>query len=724
MDRPQKVIAVVTAVACSFAEKELIYSIISENLKQGYRTVIFSNLYNQSETERELLPEQLIYDLILCEGISGIILLSESFVEASLRKKIADLLRKSNVPVVVAGSMLEEFSIPGFVNVNTSDSDDLEALTDHLIEEHGFTDITMLTGFEKIALSMQRLEGYQKSMRKHGLTVRDEQVHFGNFWMTSGIALADRYYSGELTLPQAIICANDCMAYGMLSRFTEHGIKVPQDVTVVSYEYSNMRIYYSPKLTSFRRNRTELGRVAAQHLHAMIQGNPLPTPVTPKGQLIRGSSCPCPPNDALSYEEMKYVETQRSYERFHLCSTMEHKLTVCKNMDEYIKILGETQWMLRNCSNSYLCLFTNWFDASDSPSESMMCRSVINFTGTSDFEIPSNSLIQLLENIRDAAAMYFLPIFSGEKLFGYIVLSYDSVDGFDEVARYWLKSITMGLEFLRMKSDIRYLLGCQNLADYRDVLTGMYNFKGLERTFGAIRIHNEKTLYMVMLRTCLFKDEISDIETGRQTDAILDASKAIGQFCGKHDIAAYLNNGVFVCLVQSHADAEVLSDLLCSILAQHSVYMEYAGMDSFVCCTVETGNQTFSDLLAECEKRCEQLQNRITSCRSAYRYHQLLRIRNDIYANPEKTFVTDTGLINGDDAASFRLHYRNCFGISFRQDCIAARLAKAKYYLVTTSITMSDVAEKCGYMDKKYFLRQFPTIVGIPAAKFRTLIKG
>ncbi len=724
MEKKQKVIAIVTAVACGFAEKELIASIIAENQKHGSRTVVFSNIFNQTQTGKELLCEQKIYDLILSEGISGIILLSESIVEASLRKRIAELLLESGVPVVVAGAMLEEFNLPGFVNVNTSDSDDLEMLTDHLIEEHGFTDIAMLTGYASIDISMQRLCGYRNSMRKHGLAVSEEQIHFGDFWMTSGIGLAEKYHSGELKLPQAIVCANDCMAYGLLTRFKDHGISVPQQVTVVSYEYSDMRLYYAPALTSLRRNRKALGRAASGQLHAMLEGAALPVFVPPKGDLICGSSCPCPANEVLSHEEMKCVEIQRNYDRYHLCSTMEHKLTGCRNIDEYITILGQHQWMLRSCSNSYLCLYSNWYDMSDTSAESMICRSVTDTGHPAAFEMPASSFAQLLRRSRDAAALYFLPLFSGEKLFGYIVLTYDTVDGFDEVARYWLKSITMGLEFLRMKSDIRYLLGCQNLADYRDVLTGMYNLKGLERTFGAIRIHNGKKLYMVMLRTCLFKDDISDIESGRQTDAILDASKAIGQFCGKHDSAAYLHGGVFVCLVQSQADAGILSELLCAILIQHGVYLDHAGMDSFVCCAAETGEQTFSTVLAECSKKCDQLQNELAARRNTYRFHQLLRIRNDIYANPEKTFVTDTGLIESDDAASFRMHYKNCFGISFRQDCIAARLAKAKYYLVTSSVGMGEIAEKCGYMDKKYFLRQFPAIVGIPAARYRTLIKG
>ena len=43
-DKP--LIAVITALANGYAEKRLLHGIISENMKNGYATVVFSNIYN------------------------------------------------------------------------------------------------------------------------------------------------------------------------------------------------------------------------------------------------------------------------------------------------------------------------------------------------------------------------------------------------------------------------------------------------------------------------------------------------------------------------------------------------------------------------------------------------------------------------------------------------------------------------------------------------------
>ena len=95
-----------------------------------------------------------------------------------------------------------------------------------------------------------------------------------------------------------------------------------------------------------------------------------------------------------------------------------------------------------------------------------------------------------------------------------------------------------------------------------------------------------------------------------------------------------------------------------------------------------------------------------------------------IHVKEHKTFERDGDNVAAEHIDSFRRNYKSCFGITFHQDCINARLAKAKYYLATTSLSISDISEKCNYLDYKYFQRQFAANVGIPALQYRNLIKG
>ena len=93
--------------------------------------------------------------------------------------------------------------------------------------------------------------------------------------------------------------------------------------------------------------------------------------------------------------------------------------------------------------------------------------------------------------------------------------------------------------------------------------------------------------------------------------------------------------------------------------------------------------------------------------------------------NPIETF--DTTKLHKRFSGStgyFRSIYKQCFGSSFHKDCISARIAKAKYQLSTTTLSVMEISEKCGYVDHKYFHRQFTAVTGLPAMQYRSLIKG
>lgn len=717
------IIAVVTASANAFAERELLSGIISAAAGKNCRTVVFSNIYNMYSTDDDLICEQSIYELILSDGISGIIVMSESFIEAKLREKIAVLLKRKNVPVVVAGASLPEFSDPRFCCINTSDSDDIFDLTSHLIEIHGFTDIALLTGMPDVDISIRREEGFRSALSSHGIVPDDSRIFYGNYWINSGSELADRFISDELPLPQAIVCANDSMAYGLLSKFAENHIRVPEDVTVVSYEYSDNRLYYSPLLTSYHRSRRELGELAVKAICCMMDGEAPPEYAPPAGSIVFGDSCSCPRDNDKYNSDLNYAIIQKNYSDYGLLSTMEHKLAVCRDMESFINIIGDHLWLIRNVLSICMCLYSDWYDLSSSSSDIMLCRCLMPWRDTSVFEAGRDDFSVMFEKYPGTIVCYYNPIFSGSKLFGHMVLMYETPESYESVFRYWLKSVSIGLEFLRLKNDIRYLLSCQNLSEYRDTLTGMYNEKGIRRAFTTVSGHDNKTLYMLMLKICLFSSSVNDVNISSHTEAVTGASKAIGKFCGNHDISGYIHENTFVCIVQSNASAEQLSDLLSCILLREKNYMDNAGMDTFVCFAAACGDSSFDELLTQCRNGCDEKIRGISERRAHYHYKKMLSLRNRIYAAPEITFDNDELIIEDDSIDTFRIHYKKCFGISFHQDCIAARTAKAKYYLVTTSLGMTEIAEKCGYFDNKYFLRQFSANVGVPALQYRNLIK-
>lgn len=97
-------------------------------------------------------------------------------------------------------------------------------------------------------------------------------------------------------------------------------------------------------------------------------------------------------------------------------------------------------------------------------------------------------------------------------------------------------------------------------------------------------------------------------------------------------------------------------------------------------------------------------------------------MRRNIYSSPKlaasreqaaKSLCLSTGY--------FAATYKKFFGISYNNDCINAKIMRAKYLLCTTVMSIYAVAIACGYTDEKYFARQFRQSVGCSPMQYRNI---
>ena len=719
------VIGVIAAEANSIEQREILKGLVGKAQSLGYDTAVISNVFNPNVVEQSLFTENHIYELALSEDISAFIIIAESFVNEHLRKLIAGHLEKRNVPTIVVGTHLEEFDLPGYTFINTSDESDIEEMTSHLIEEHNFTDIDFLTGYAEIEASQKRIIGYKKALISHDIPVDDNRIFFGTYWMDSGKELAQRYISGELKLPQAIVCANDYMAYGILDEFAKNNIDVPGQVTVVGYEYIRRRTLYTPLLTTYQRNRESLGASAVEMIHSRLTGAPEKPFVPPRGTIVKGDSCPCGHDNAQYIGELEAEKNKRDFEFWNLFTPVDQELTESHNLNEFVATLGKYHWHVRSVYNIFLCLASNWYDTEAQMSDNMICRTIMPWLDTTPVEINRFSFAEIFSRSDVPSVYYFTPLFFSNRMFGHVVLKYDIPDTYDDIFRNWIKSVSNSLEFLRMKNDIQYLTRVQDLSEERDTLTGMFNAAGMEKAYRSAVPHGNKELSLIMLKVCLFDDSISNMDNGRRLEAILDASRAVEQLCGNHDICGRINDNTFVCLIQTNADEEVLSDCLVSILIQHHKYLERYGMDSFVCVASHCDGSRYDEIIEKCSAEADKRMKEMSDKRLISHYSEMIDIRNTVYSAPEDTFDTDALHSRFLGSTGYlRSVFKQCFGVSFHKDCIAARIAKAKYQLATTSLNIIEISEKCGYLDSKYFLRQFSSIAGITPVQYRNLIQS
>jgi AraC-like DNA-binding protein len=102
------------------------------------------------------------------------------------------------------------------------------------------------------------------------------------------------------------------------------------------------------------------------------------------------------------------------------------------------------------------------------------------------------------------------------------------------------------------------------------------------------------------------------------------------------------------------------------------------------------------------------------------RLSELKALRESIYDDPMNTWSADELCAElGVSKAYFHRLYLAAFGVTCRQDVIESRLLYAAELLKNTDLSVSAVAEQCGYDSDSYFMRQFKQHKGCTPSEFR-----
>jgi DNA-binding LacI/PurR family transcriptional regulator len=92
----------------------------------------------------------------------------------------------------------------------------------------------------------------------------------------------------------ALVCYNDISAIGAIRALMNHGLRVPEDVSIVGFDDILSAAYHNPSLTTIRQPLQHMGGVAARILLQRIRGQaafPDAVPILPE-LVIRESTCP------------------------------------------------------------------------------------------------------------------------------------------------------------------------------------------------------------------------------------------------------------------------------------------------------------------------------------------------------------------------------------------------------------------------------------------------
>jgi LacI family transcriptional regulator len=140
----------------------------------------------------------------------------------------------------------------------------------HLLAE-GYRSIVHVTGPLSIQALTERLAGARRALGRAGRDPAElVTINVPTMTLASGQRAA-RELLASRPLPEAVMCANDLLALGMLQEVMRAGLHVPEDVAIIGYDDIDLAAASAIPLTSVRQPRRELGRRAAELLIEEIE---------------------------------------------------------------------------------------------------------------------------------------------------------------------------------------------------------------------------------------------------------------------------------------------------------------------------------------------------------------------------------------------------------------------------------------------------------------------
>ncbi|MBT2697420.1 LacI family DNA-binding transcriptional regulator [Bacillus sp. ISL-40] len=185
--------------------------------------------------------------------------------------------------------------LPRENNVDTVISD-LEGATYQVLEHLfslGHSDIAYLGGKglvfgvssnKTIEKEDTRKNAFEKIMKEKGL-YNPAKVLEADWGPTSGYTLTKQLIeTGQM--PSAIVVGSDPMALGVLRALHEASIKVPEEVSVFSFDDIEAAAFMNPRLSTVKVHGDEMGKTAVKMLYDRLKGRSVPLKVVLPTELI------------------------------------------------------------------------------------------------------------------------------------------------------------------------------------------------------------------------------------------------------------------------------------------------------------------------------------------------------------------------------------------------------------------------------------------------------
>ncbi len=252
---------------------------------RGISTSAHANNYgiylSTGSTEDEIYNE--VTSMVQGRRVDGIVLLY-----SRVNDKTMNFLQQSNFPFVVVGRpyMNEE-------RISFVDNDNIystKQVTNYLIQL-GHRNIAFVGGSLNFVVTIDRLNGYKLALEEADIPFNEEYIVQEEYIKENGREAIHSLVSLPSS-PTALVTQDDLIAYEMISHLEEINIRVPEDISIVSFNNLMLSEHSKPPITSVDICIYQLGFEATNCLIEKIKiPDTLPKRITIPTKFIERKSC-------------------------------------------------------------------------------------------------------------------------------------------------------------------------------------------------------------------------------------------------------------------------------------------------------------------------------------------------------------------------------------------------------------------------------------------------
>ena len=244
------------------------FSSIAKSVEKSARKFGYSILLCDSEENTEL--EISLIQLMLNRKVDGLII-SPVGIEVS---HLVNLSVKK-MPIVLLDRYFPNLDLPFVTSDNYQGA--FEAV--NMLIEYGHRRIACIQGLRKTSPNNDRLRGYIDAHKKNDLPI-DESLIVGDSFGEENGYIETKLLLKKRDIPTAIFAVSNLISLGAIRAITEEGLKIPEDVSMISFDEQPYSRFLSTPMTTVAQQSMQIGQFATKILIDQIENK---NSIEPKG---------------------------------------------------------------------------------------------------------------------------------------------------------------------------------------------------------------------------------------------------------------------------------------------------------------------------------------------------------------------------------------------------------------------------------------------------------